>query len=65
MLQYALIISLDNIINSWVVDSGYSFHITPHRKYFQDYVQGDFIQVCAGDDKPYNIVGKGEDHEKI
>ena len=42
VLQDALILSLDNIIDSWVVDSGTSFHATLHRKYFQDYVQGDF-----------------------
>jgi hypothetical protein len=60
VLQDALILSLDNIIDSWVVDSGASFHATPHRKYFQDYVQGDFGQVYLGDDKPCKIVGKGK-----
>jgi hypothetical protein len=42
VLQDSLIISLDNITKSWVVDLGASFHATPHTKYFQDYVQGDF-----------------------
>jgi hypothetical protein len=42
VLQYALIIFVDNIFESWVVDSGASFHATPHRKHFIDYVQGDF-----------------------
>ena len=42
MLQDVLILSLDNIIEYWVVDSGASFHATPDRKYFQEYVQGDF-----------------------
>jgi hypothetical protein len=28
LFQYALILSLDNITDSWVVDSGYSFHAT-------------------------------------
>jgi hypothetical protein len=60
VLQDDLILSLDNIIDSWVVDSGDSFHATPHRKYFQDYVQGDFGQVYLGDDKPCKIVGKGK-----
>jgi hypothetical protein len=41
-LQDALILSVDNIYESWVVDSGDSFHATPHRKHFLDYVQGDF-----------------------
>ena len=32
--QDALILSLDNVQESWVIDSGASFHATPHRKYF-------------------------------
>eukprot|EP00253_Pinus_taeda_P022677 PITA_22677 len=57
VLQDTLILSFENITNSWVVDSGASFHATPDNKYFHDYVQGDFGQVCLGDDKPYKIVG--------
>jgi hypothetical protein len=34
VLQDALILSVDNISESWVVDSGDSFHATPHRKHF-------------------------------
>ena len=59
MLQDALIISLENIIDAWVVDSGASFHATPDRKHFYDYVQGDFGQVRLGDDKPCKIIGMG------
>ena len=42
VLQDALILSLDNTSDYWVVDSGASCHATPHRKFFHDYVQGDF-----------------------
>jgi hypothetical protein len=52
VLQDALIISIDNIFESWVVDSGASFHATPHGKHFLDYVQCDFGQVHLGDDAP-------------
>jgi hypothetical protein len=52
VLQDALILSVDNISESWVVDSGASFHVTPHRKHFLDYVQGYFGQVHLGDDAP-------------
>jgi hypothetical protein len=55
-----LILSVDNISESWVVDSGASFHATPHRKHFLDYVQGDFGQVHLGDDAPCKIVGMGK-----
>ena len=54
-----MILSLENIIDSWVVDSGASFHATPDRKHFHDYVQGYFGQVRLGDDKPCKIIGRG------
>jgi hypothetical protein len=60
VLQDALILFVDNIFESWVVDSGASFHATPHRKHFLDYVQGDFGQVHLGDNKPCKIVGMGK-----
>ena len=59
VLQDSLILLLENIIDAWVVDSGASFHATPNRKHFHDYVQGDFRQVPLGDDKPCKIVGMG------
>ncbi|KAH9294173.1 hypothetical protein KI387_040625 [Taxus chinensis] len=65
VLQDALILSLDSKLESWVLDSGASFHATPHRQYFQDYVQGNFGQVYLGDDEPCNIVGKGSVHVKL
>jgi hypothetical protein len=60
VLQDALILFVDNIFDSWVVDSGTSFHATSHRKHFLDYVQGDFGQVHLGDDAPCKIVGMGK-----
>jgi hypothetical protein len=59
VLQDALILSIDNIFENWVVDSGASFHATPHRKHFLDYVQGDFGQVNLSDYAPCKIVGMG------
>eukprot|EP00253_Pinus_taeda_P004888 PITA_04888 len=41
-------------------DSGASFHATPDKKYFRDYVQGYFGQVHLGDEKPCKIVGMGK-----
>ena len=60
VLQDALILSFQNVTNSWVVDSWASFHATPEKKYFHDYVQGDFGQVRLGNDKPCKIVGMGK-----
>eukprot|EP00253_Pinus_taeda_P013261 PITA_13261 len=44
VLQDALILSFENITNSWVVDSGASFHAHLIR-ILHDYRQGDFGQV--------------------
>jgi hypothetical protein len=60
VLQDALILSVDNVYESWVVDSGASFHATPHKKHFLDYVQSDFGQVHLSDDAPCKIVGMGK-----
>ena len=60
MLQDALILSVDNIYESWVVDLGASFHATTHRKHFLDYVKGDFGKVHFSDDGPCKIVGMGK-----
>jgi len=57
VLQDSLILSLENIIDAWMVDSGASFHATSNRKHFRDYVQGDFGQVRLCDDKPCKIIG--------
>jgi len=60
VLQVALILSLKNIIDAWVVDSGASFRATPNRKHFHEYFQVDFGHFHLGDDKPCKIVGMGK-----
>jgi hypothetical protein len=60
VLQDALILSIDNISESCIVYSSASFHATPNRNHFLDYVQGDFGQVHLGDDAPCKIVGMGK-----
>ena len=56
----AFLLSLESVDDSWVLDSGASFHATPHRSYFIDYVQGDFRFVYLGDNEPCQIAGKGK-----
>ena len=51
--EYLLLLSLESVNDSWVLDFGASFHATPLRGYFIDYVQGDFGLVCLGDNEPY------------
>ena len=57
---YVQALTFHTIFIFWVVDSRALHHATPHRKHLHDYVQGDFGQVCCGDDKPMDIVGKGK-----
>ena len=56
----ALLLSIESVDDSLVLDSGASFHATPHRGYFIDYVQGDFGLVYLGDNKPCQIARKGK-----
>ena len=60
MLQDGLILALDNTSDDWVVYSGASCHVIPHRKFFHDYVPGDFGHVLMGDDERCKIVGVGK-----
>jgi hypothetical protein len=60
VLQDSLILYVNNVSDSWVVDSGASFHATSHKKHFIDYVQGDFGHAHLGDDAPCKIVGMGK-----
>ena len=55
----ALLLSLESVGDSWVLDSGASLHATPQRGYFIDYVEGDFRLVYLGANEPCQIVGKG------
>ena len=37
-LEDALLLTVDNSIDSWVLDSGASFHITPNSDILENYV---------------------------
>ena len=62
MLHYSLVLSLDNTSGYWVVDSWASCHATTHRKFFHDYVQGDFGHALLGDDEQCKIARIGRVH---
>ena len=48
----SLLLSLESVDDSWVLDSGASFDATPHRGYLIYYVKGDCGLVYLGDNKP-------------
>ena len=58
--ENSLLLSLESIDDSWILDSSASFYATPHRGYFIDYVQGNFGLVYLRDNEPYQIIGKGK-----
>ena len=44
----------------WIIDSGASFHVTPHEEFFSSYQKGDFGTVKMGNHVTSKIVGIGE-----
>ena len=55
----ALICSLESNEESWVLDSGASFHATSLKEFFEKYVPKNLRYVYLSDDQPCAIVGKG------
>ena len=45
---------------SWLIDSGASFHFTPHREWFCEYEKYDGDDVFLGDDRKARIVVRGK-----
>ena len=56
----------DKIINlayqdqTWVVDTGASFHVTSRKDIFSSYIAGDFGLVRMGNDGSSKIIGMGD-----
>eukprot|EP00253_Pinus_taeda_P021557 PITA_21557 len=45
---------------AWLIDSGASFHFTPHREWFCEYLKYDGGDVFLRDDRKARIVGRGK-----
>ncbi|KAE8725120.1 Polyadenylate-binding protein 7 [Hibiscus syriacus] len=56
----AMILSVNSLIESWILDSGASFNSTPCQEIMENYVSGDFRKVHLADDETLKIVGKGD-----
>ena len=56
----ALICSLDSPIDSWIMDSGASFHTTPSKKLLSNYISGRFGKVYLADEKSLDIVRRSD-----
>jgi len=55
-----LICSLESKEESWVLDSGASFHATSQKEFFRNYVLGNLSKVYLGNEQSCKNVGKGE-----
>ena len=44
----------------WLIDSGATFHYTPHREWFCEYEKYDGADIFLGDDRKARIVGCGK-----
>ncbi|KAL5742036.1 hypothetical protein ACOSP7_028768 [Xanthoceras sorbifolium] len=61
----AMILSVNSPIESWILDSGASFHANPCREIMENYVSGNFGKVHLADDETLKIVGKGDIRLKL
>eukprot|EP00253_Pinus_taeda_P011624 PITA_11624 len=50
---------------AWLIDSGASFHFTPHREWFYEYEKYDGDDVFLGDDRKTRIIGHGNVKLKV
>ncbi|XP_073014594.1 uncharacterized protein [Primulina eburnea] len=47
---------MESPVDSWVMDSGASFHTTGNRDVFDNYIAGDYGKVFLADGKPLEII---------
>jgi hypothetical protein len=45
---------------AWLVDSGASFHMIPHKEWFYEYERYDGGNVFLGDESTTRIIGQGK-----
>jgi hypothetical protein len=45
--------------NDWIMDSGCSYHMTPHKEFFSSFTEKDIGSVMLGDYRPCEILGIG------
>ena len=60
-----LILSVNSLVESWILDSKASFHYTSHHEIMENYFSGDFSKVHLADDETLKITGKGDIQVKL
>ena len=51
---------MNNPVESWILDSGASFHSSPSKELFQNFKSGNSGKVYLADNKALEIEGKGD-----
>jgi hypothetical protein len=59
-IQDALILSIDSLFDSWVLDSRASLHTTAICEVLETYIAGDFEKMYLADGTPLDIVDIGD-----
>ena len=60
-LDYAHLVATDgSLMHEWIIDSGASFHVTPHREWFTTYDASRKGKVRLGNDYACEIVAVGD-----
>ena len=55
--MFSILSSTDGLNNSWLLDSTCSFHVTPHRNWFDTYSLVNCGFVRMGNDATCTIIG--------
>ena len=64
-IQDALLLVVDSLVDSQVLDFGASFHTTAHCDIMENYVAGNYGKVYLLDGEPLEIVGMGDIRLKL
>ena len=59
-VQDALLLTIESLLDDWVLDSGALFPTTPHQEIMQNYVAGDFNKVYLADGTALDVMGMGD-----
>ena len=51
--------SSDHLTDSWILDSTYSYHMTPNKDWFNTYMSVNFGFVLIGNDASCEVAGIG------
>ena len=57
---YVAVNMAHSLAHTWLLDSGASFHVTPHREWFTRYDAKSLGTVRLGDSRQCDVIGIGD-----